>query len=67
MRYIQSLRTLKPDDTMTRKFREMIAKAAAEANAQITEVNRGEYRPRVEVVMQGERTSTTPARARAAA
>lgn len=52
---------------MSRKFREMIAKAAEQANAQITEVHRGEYRPKIEVVTQGDNTASLREPARAAA
>lgn len=39
---------------MSKKFRDLIEQAAARANAQITEVYRGQYRPRIEVMTQGE-------------
>jgi hypothetical protein len=38
---------------MSDKVREMIAKAAAGANAQISAVQKGEYRPKIEVITSG--------------
>jgi hypothetical protein len=57
MRYIGGHERPEPTRAMSRKFREMIVKAAAQADAQITAVNRGEYRPKIEVVTQGDNTA----------
>jgi hypothetical protein len=39
---------------MSNKLRELIERAAAQAMPQLTAIHRGEYRPRVHVVTQGD-------------
>lgn len=52
---------------MSNEFRRLIAEAASRANDQITEVHRRNYRPKIDVVVQGERpTPTSPSAPRPA-
>jgi hypothetical protein len=39
---------------MSKKLREIIEKAAAQAMPDLTAIHRGEYRPRIHVITQGD-------------